>query len=203
LADRAEGNPLFAEEMITFLMERGIVRTVGGELDVEASVASATLPASVQGLLAARVDRLATSDRALLQAASVIGRRFDGELLAVVANQTDVDTRLAGMKALDLVHSDAESAAYAFKHALVRDALYQSLLTDARTALHLKAAEEIERRSGNRLIEVAEILAHHYGQTTRADKAFAYFSLAGSKGLDVYSLEEAATPFSKCATATR
>ena len=82
-----------------------------------------------------------------------------------------------------------------FKHALVRDALYQSLLTEARTALHLKIAEEIERRSGNRLTEVAEVLAHHYSQTDQADKAFTYLSMAGSKSLSVYSLDEAATHF--------
>ena len=61
---------------------------------------------------------------------------------------------------------------YAFKHALVRDALYQSLLTEPRTALHAKIAEEIERRSGNRLAEVAEVLAHHYSQTNQVNKAF-------------------------------
>ena len=65
----------------------------------------------------------------------------------------------------------AKSGDYAFKHALVRDALYQSLLTEPRTALHLKIAEEIERRSGNRLTEVAEVLAHHYSQTDRAEQS--------------------------------
>ena len=77
----------------------------------------------------------------------------------------------------------------------MRDALYQGLLSEARSALHLKIAEEIERRSGNRLIEVAEVLAHHYRQTDRADKAFAYLSMAGTKSLGVYSLDEAATHF--------
>ena len=62
-------------------------------------------------------------------------------------------------------------------------------------ALHLKIAEEIERRSGNRLTEVAEVLAHHYSQTDRAEKAFAYLSMAGSKSLSVYSLDEATTHF--------
>jgi len=78
---------------------------------------------------------------------------------------------------------------------MVRDALYQSLLTEARKALHLKIAEEIELRSGNRLAEVAEILAHHYNQTGRVGKAFAYLSMAGSKSVSVYSLDEAATHF--------
>ena len=72
------------------------------------------------------------------------------------------------MQALDLVRPEDNSSDYVFKHALVRDALYQSLLSEARTALHLKIAEEIERRSGNRLIEVAEVLAHHYSQTDQA-----------------------------------
>ena len=84
---------------------------------------------------------------------------------------------------------------YAFKHALVRDALYQSLLTGPRAALHLKIAEEIERRSGNRLAEVVETLAHHYGQTDRADKAFAYLAMAGAKSLRVYSFDEAGIQF--------
>ncbi len=89
------------------------------------------------------------------------------------------------MQALDLVRREGKSGDYAFKHALVRDALYQSLLTEPRKALHLKIAEEIERRSGNRLAEVAEVLANHYSQTDRADKAFAYLSMAGSKSLSV------------------
>jgi hypothetical protein len=147
----------------------------------------------VQSLLTARVDRLAPSDRALLQAASVIGRRFDAQLLAVAAGESNVDGRLAAMQALGLVYREGKSEDYAFKHALVRAALYESLLTDDRMGLHLKIADEIERRSDNRLTEVAEVLAHHYSKTDRSDKAFAYLSMAGSKSLSVYSIDEAAT----------
>ena len=193
VTEKAEGNPLFAEEIITFLTERGILRTVAGKLDFDASAVAAALPASVQGVLTARVDRLAPKDRALLQAASVIGRQFDPQLLAGAVGETDIDDRLAAMQALDLVLPESKSDDYAFKHALVRDALYQSLLTEPRKSLHLKIAEEIERRSGNRLTEVAEVLAHHYCQTDRAEKAFAYLSMAGSKSLSVYSLDEAST----------
>ena len=71
----------------------------------------------------------------------------------------------------------------------------KACLREARTVLHLKIAEEIERRSGNRLTEVAEVLAHHYSQTDQVDKAFAYLSMSGSKSLSVYSLDEAATHF--------
>jgi hypothetical protein len=80
---------------------------------------------------------------------------------------------------------------------------YQSLLTEPRKSLHLKIAEEIERRSGNRLTEVAEVLAHHYRETDSAEKAFAYLSMAGSKSLSVYSLEEAAAHFAAALRSAR
>jgi len=194
VTEKAEGNPLFAEEIASYLTERGILRITAGKLQFDANAATSALPASVQGVLTARVDRLAPHDRAVLQAASVIGRQFDPILLAAAVGETDVDARLASMQALDLIHSGV-SGDYVFKHALVRDALYHSLLTQARKALHLKIAEEIERRSGNRLAEVAEILAHHYSQTDHANKAFDYLSMAGSKSLNVYSLDEASVHF--------
>jgi class 3 adenylate cyclase/tetratricopeptide (TPR) repeat protein len=196
VAEKAEGNPLFAEEIASFLSEQGIVRTSTGKLDFDATVVATALPATVQSLLAARVDRLAPNDRALLQAASVIGRQFEPQLLAVVVGNANVYARLTAMQALDLVHRESNSGDYSFKHALVRDALYQSLLSEARAALHFKIAEEIERRSGNRLIEVAEVLAHHHSQANLADKAFAYLALAGTESLGVYSLDEANAHFS-------
>ena len=195
VTEKAEGNPLFAEEIVSFLTERGMLRVATGKLEFDASEVAAALPGTVQSLLTARVDRLALKDRAILQAASVIGRRFDPELLAAAVDEIDIDAQLAAMQALDLVRREEQSSDYEFKHALVRDALYQSLLTEPRKALHLKIAEEIECRSGNRLTEVAEILAQHYSQTDRAEKAFAYLSMAGTKSLSVYSLDESTTHF--------
>jgi class 3 adenylate cyclase/tetratricopeptide (TPR) repeat protein len=190
VTEKAEGNPLFAEEIVSFLTERGMLRTAAGKLEFDADKVAAALPGTVQNLLTARVDRLAAKDRALLQAASVVGRRFDPELLAAAVGETALDARLATMQALDLIRRES-SDDYSFKHALVRDALYQSLLTEARTALHLKIAKEIERRSGNRLVEVAEVLAHHYDQTDNIEKAFAYVALSGKKSLGIHSLDQA------------
>jgi class 3 adenylate cyclase len=190
VTDKAEGNPLFAEEIVSFLSERGILHAKDGNLEFDASAMAAVLPASVQDVISARVDRLAPKDRTMLQAASVVGRQFDSELLGAILKETSVNERLKAMQSHDLVRLNANGDC-AFKHALVRDALYQSLLTEPRNSLHLKIAQEIERRSGNRLTEVAEILAHHYGQTDRADKAFMYLFMAGSKSLNVYSLDEA------------
>jgi predicted ATPase len=195
ITGKAEGNPLFAEEIVSYLTERGVLRAIGGKLEFQTSAATATLPASVQSLLTARVDRLVSADRSLLQAASVIGRRFDSDLLVAAVGETDIDDRLTALQASDLIYRDNKSDDYVFKHALVQDALYQSLLTKTRKSLHLKIAKEIERRSGNRLAEVAELLAHHYSQTDRPDKAFAYLSMAGTKGLRVYSVDEASAHF--------
>jgi class 3 adenylate cyclase len=195
VAEKAEGNPLFAEEIVSFLTERGLLHAKGGKLEFEPGAVAAALPASVQGVLNARVDRLASKDRTLLQAASVIGRRFKPELLAVVLGEAEIDKRLAAMQTLDLIHLDDRSDEYKFKHALVRDALYQSILTERRQELHSKIAEETERRSGNRPAEVAEVLAHHYRQTNNTTKAFVYLSMAGGRSLGVYSLEEAENYF--------
>jgi hypothetical protein len=189
---KAEGNALFAEEIATFLIERGIVRRSAAGLDFDLVAVAAALPESVQSLLSSRVDRLAPADRNLLQAAAVTGRRFDPDLVAVVGNASgNAEASFAAMEALDLIQRAEASNDYVFKHALVRDALYNGLLSASRSALHLKLAEELERRGGNRLTEIAEVLAHHYVETARKDKAFAYLAMAGDKSLDTYAISEA------------
>jgi class 3 adenylate cyclase len=192
VTEKADGNALFAEEIVSLLSERGVLRAKGGNVEFDLDAQAAALPASVEGILRARVDRLAPQDRELLQAAAAIGRQFDTRSLAAAATFSgDIGARLAAMQASDVVYADAASDGYAFKHALMRDALYQSLLTRPRQALHLRIAEEIERRSGNRPAEVCEALAHHFSQTDRAEKAFVYLAMAGAKSLGVYSLDEA------------
>ena len=191
VTEKAEGNPLFAEEIVSFLTERGMLRATGGKWEFDASAVAAALPASIQSLLSARVDQLSQEDRYLLQTASVIGRRFSRDLLAVLTQTDGIDGRLAAIEKLNLIRSDPRSEQYAFKHALVRDALYDTLLTTQRNALHLRVANEIERGSANQLLEVAEVLAYHYGCTSQADKAFEYLSVAGRKSLTVYSLDQA------------
>jgi class 3 adenylate cyclase len=197
IAERADGNALFAEEIAGYLKERGLTGqgATGGDFD-RAAVA-AVMPASIQTLLAARIDALDASDRELLQSAAVMGRRFDPDVLAAVAAK-DAEQRLMAMQALDFIYRDPATGDFTFKHALVRDALYSSMLAPQRAGLHLRIAEELEARSGNRLPEIAQSLAHHYSQTTRADKAFAYSAMAAKQNLGVYSLEEAAA---QCRTA--
>src|SRR5262249_53727301 len=118
IAEKAEGNPLFAEEIANFLIERDMARRP--ETPPRGYALAAALPPSLESLLMARLDRLHPADKAMLQAASVIGRRFSPRLL-MAAIERPVDERLVAMKALDLVRLDDRSQDYVFKHALLRD----------------------------------------------------------------------------------
>lgn len=193
IASRAEGNALFVEEIANYLVERRIVCQTASGLQYDVASVVAALPGTLRSLLTASVDRLPPADRSLLQVASVIGRGFDRTLLAAIAGADTDDLRasLEVMVRADIVRQEENSSEYVFKHVLVRDALYDSLLSAVRSQLHVKVAEEIERRSHNRLIEVAETLAYHYSFSDRPDQTFRYFSLAGQKCLDIYSLDEA------------
>ena len=180
IVDKAEGNALFVEEIARYLIERGAVRHTPTGLSCDASMVAAALPASVQLLLTARVDRLPPEDRKLLQIASIIGRRFDPNLLAQIGvGLSDVEHRLNSMDRLDFVQRNFGSGDFEFKHVLVRDALYDGLFSSLRAELHLRVANAIELRGAGRISEVAEALAYHYSLSTQHDRAFRYCSLAG------------------------
>jgi class 3 adenylate cyclase len=152
LVERAEGNPFFLEELLAAFVE---TRTVVEEL-----------PDSVQAILSARVDRLASGDKAALQAASVIGRIFwSGPTLELVGG-TNVDWGV--LEDRDFIRSRPGSsmggeAEYAFKHALTREVVYSSVPKARRARLHAAFAAWLERTGGGR-DEDAPLLAHHYAQ---------------------------------------
>lgn len=189
IVDKAEGNPLFAEEIANFLIELQSEQASGVHNAHRGTVTP--LPASVQSLLMARVDRLTPADKEVLQAASVMGRRFGADTLARATEIRDIGERLSAVEALDLIHPDGATGDFVFKHALICDALYSGLLSAQRAALHLKIAREIERRNADRLIEVAETLAHHFSRTDQTEKSAEYLALSGRKSFGVYSLDEA------------
>ena len=193
VAERAGGNPLFGEELLSFLVQQGALRVAFGRADFDASLGESDLPASMQTLMTARMDRLLPDDRAVLQAAAVIGRRFDPGLLATVAGE--VGPALQRLQEQDVVHREANSSDYVFKHVLLRDTVYQGLLSDHQAVLHLAIGTALEARSADRISESAEALAYHYGRSNRADLAFKYSALAGAKSLGVYSLDAAAQYF--------
>ncbi|MBV8588639.1 MAG: AAA family ATPase, partial [Acetobacteraceae bacterium] len=193
MSDRVEGNPLFAEELATDLLESAAVRQTPAGLEYDLATAATALPTSLQGVLMARADRLSSADQMLLQAAAVIGRCFDLELLASVTNteSSNLELRMRALQEADLVRRNDQTGELFFKHVLVRDAFYERLLSAQRSELHLKVAEEVERRGDSRLQEFADVLAYHFGRTSRRDKAFCYLSLAGRRSLDIYALDAA------------
>ena len=200
---KAEGNPLFAEEIINYLVEQADQPGSDAAPHAGSINPPTVLPASVQALLATRVDRLAPVDKFLLQAASVIGRHFSIELLAAATHLgANLAVRLAALEQLDLVRRDERSREFVFKHALVRDALYASLLSAKRAELHLAIATEIER-GATRAIEVAEVLAHHYAKASAVDKAIEFLAMAGRKSIGIYSVVEAERFLSQALTLAR
>ena len=189
---KAEGNALFAEEFVSFLLERGFVSREAERPGFRHY--NGRKRTTNKRAIAARRTRGSPRIRRPRPAAS---RRRDRPPFrsrfasSSCAASSDIDASLTAMQALDLIHREDKTAEYIFKHALVRDAVYSSLLNAARSTLHLKIAEEIERRSANRLPEVAETLAYHYTSTSRTDKAFLYLAMAAKKCLDIHSLDEA------------
>jgi len=192
LTDRAGGNPLFGEEILSFLLDQGSLRVENGKAYVDSGISESGLPLTMRSLLTARVERLKPEDREILEAAAAIGRRFDPGLLSQIVENTDeTGAALQRMQAQDVLFREANSSDYIFKHVLLRDSVYQSLVASRRSELHLAIAETLAQRNANRLQEVAETLAFHYGQTDRTDQAFQYSAMAGDKSLGVYSLDEA------------
>jgi tetratricopeptide (TPR) repeat protein len=198
IAEKAEGNALFAEEIVSFLVTRGVmVRNAAGVAFDRAAV-TAALPQSIHSILTARVDQMPREARNLLQTAAVIGRRFDPNLVLALTEGSNLETSsFAALEAADLIHRDDLTGDYVFKHILVRETIYSGLLSKPLAAMHLKVARELEKRSGNALIEKAEPLAHHFVAGGDSPKAFEYLSMAARKSLNVYSILEAEGYFRK------
>jgi class 3 adenylate cyclase len=172
LLEGAEGNPLFLEELVAALIERGALLT-GGEFDLERVPGRAVVPESVQGVLAARIDQLPPSEKAALQAASVVGRAFWPAAVRELTNRAGIDLDLLEQR--DFVRRRSGSALegeteFLFKHALTREVAYSSLTRRERAHLHAAFASWLERRVGAR-DEQAAALAQHYSEAASPEDA--------------------------------
>jgi len=195
VVEKSEGNPMFAEEIVQALTERGAIGRTPAGLSFDAAAARA-LPASLESMLLERVEQLDADARALLQAAAVAGRRFTIAVAASAAGLGDAGAASAGrLQALGLIAAETEPGAFRFDSALLQEAVYQSLLSARRAALHGGVAAALEHQYGERASEIADLLADHYRATPRAEKAVVYMRLAGEKALRMYSLDEAELRF--------
>jgi class 3 adenylate cyclase/alpha-D-ribose 1-methylphosphonate 5-triphosphate synthase subunit PhnG len=205
VVERAGGNPLFVEELVSLLRERELLLGSGGETRLVAD-AEGAIPESVRAVIAARLDALPLERKALLQIASVVGRVFWSGVLTEVAGleRAEVDRELAALLREGLVRrvepsSMGGESELVFWHALVRDVCYEQIPRVVRGERHRAVAGWIERQAGERVGDVAELLASHYvqalelaratRQATAIDElaahAYRFLLLAGERALGI------------------
>jgi class 3 adenylate cyclase/tetratricopeptide (TPR) repeat protein len=201
------GNPFFLEETVRTLVETGTLAGERGAYRLTRPVETLQVPATVQTILAARIDRLPTEEKRLLQAASVIGKDVPYALLAAIAEQPEETLRrgLAHLQEAEFLHETQifPDLEFTFEHALTHDVAYGGLLGERRRDLHASVATAIERLYGDRLVEQVERLAHHARQGEVWDKAVRYLRQAGSKAFLRSGHREAATCFEQALDALR
>jgi class 3 adenylate cyclase/tetratricopeptide (TPR) repeat protein len=191
---RTAGNPFFVEEMLRTLQEHALIVLQDGEYILKPA-AHLDIPASVHGVLAARIDRLPSEAKHLLQTAAVIGVEVPVEILGAIAELSDeaLHDGLSQLQAAELLYDIRRfpEHVYTFKHALTHEVAYAGLLRDRRCALHARIVEAIETRHADRLIEQVGSLAHHAFQGEVWDKAFTYLRQAGAQAVARSAYQEA------------
>jgi tetratricopeptide (TPR) repeat protein len=178
------GNPFFVEEVVQTLVESGALEGERGQRRLLREPASLEIPASVQAVLAARIDRLAESEKALLQTAAVIGSEFSASLLER-ASQMPADAIADTLRPLvqaEFLHETAlyPEPEYAFKHPLTQDVAYRSLLRERRVAVHRRVAEGLAELRAGELDEQAALIAHHWEQAEESFEAARWHARAAS-----------------------
>ena len=170
IAERAAGNPFFAEEMVRELAERGVLRGNRSAYVSTVGAGEVNVPATVQATIAARIDRLAPAAKRTLSAAAVIGSKFSRDLLETLTNDPVLDD-LVGGELIDQITFTADPA-YVFHHPLVRTVAYEAQLKSDRAELHRRVAAAIESRDPTGAEENAALIAEHL--EAAGDLRFAY-----------------------------
>ena len=205
LIDRTGGNPLFLEETVRSLVETGMLVGRRGDYTLTGGVGEVRVPASVQVVLAARIDRLDPDEKRLLQTAAVIGKDVPFDLLQAVAeiSADALHGLLSRLQSAELVYPIRlfPESEYTFKHALTHEVAYGSLLQERRKTLHARAVDVIERRYAGRLDEQAERLAHHAFRGQVWDRAVAYSREAGARAMGRSAVREGIAAFEQALAA--
>ena len=178
IADRAAGNPFFAEEIVRDLAERGVLQGQSGAYKSTVEGAEVNVPATLQATIAARIDRLDPKAKRTLSAAAVVGSRFGIDLLTALG----VEPVVADLVKADLIDqvSFTRQPDYVFHHPLVRAVAYESQLKSDRAQLHRRAAAAIEQRSAGSLDENAALIAEHLQAAGDLHAAFGWHIRAGA-----------------------
>ncbi|MCY1331843.1 TOMM system kinase/cyclase fusion protein [compost metagenome] len=192
---KTEGNPFFMEEVVQTLCEEKALLGEPGHYRIEKTPTALHIPTTVQGVLAARIDRLTRAEKDLLQTLAVIGKEFSLSLIQRVVAQPDEQLRplLAQLEAGEFIYErpafpDTE---YTFKHALTQEVAGNSLLTEQRTALHQRTAQAIEALFQNQLKDHYGELARHYSLSGNGPKAVEYLQYTGQQAIQRSAYHEA------------
>ena len=185
LIARTEGNPFFLEESVRTLVETGVLVGQPGAYRLDAPLPTIQVPATVQAVLAARIDRLPPEEKRLLQTAAVIGTEVPLPLLQAIAELPEdaLHCGLAHLQAAEFLYETRlfPEREYTFKHALTHEVAYSGLLQERRRVLHGRIVDAMETLAADRLAEQVEHLAHHALRGEVWDKALAYCRQAGEK----------------------
>ena len=197
--DRAQGNPLFVEELVAAAVEDGRLRHRGDGWAVvdraDLAPAEASIPVTLETIVLSRVDNLGPAERRLLRTASVLGRTFEiGEVMSMLEDGSDHRRSLDVLEHRSLIfradRDRVDGRWYSFKHALVRDTVYASLLRRRREELHMAAARVIEGRTTD-LDAAAERLAHHWDAGSDDVEAIAALACAARTSHQAFRLDAA------------
>jgi DNA-binding NtrC family response regulator/predicted ATPase len=205
ILDKAQGNPFFIEEIVQALVDQGVLARDPADALAPARLTGARpatpfeVPATIQGVIAARVDRLPAAERALLQTLAVLGPAFPLTLVERIAGRPEAELRalLAPLQAAEFVHERTAmpEPSFAFKHTLTRDVAYASLAGERRRRLHVRTAEAIETLFADRLADHYDTLAHHYRQAGVTEQAVDYLKRAGQQAVQRSAYVEAIAGF--------
>ena len=193
--ERSEGNPFYLEEILRMLIDRGIISRVGEQwqLSPDADVSNLQVPRTLQGLIMTRVDDLSEGARQAVQCAAVIGRDFSYRLLsAVLPNEHYLDESARELEERELVHRILSNGdlEFQFRHGLIQETVYNSLLVRRRETLHHKIAASIESLYRDRE-EQTERLAFHFAASQDVERALPYLAHAGQRAANRFANEEA------------
>jgi class 3 adenylate cyclase len=187
IVKKTDGVPLFVEEIAKALVESGQFRAVDGHYELIGSFSTFAIPATLQDSLMARLDRLMTA-KVIAQLGATLGRQFSYALLQAVAqlNERTLHEELHRLVEAEIVYQRGvpPQATYTFKHALIQDAAYQSLLRSTRQQYHQRIAQVLTERFPDTAETQPELLAHHYTEAGLTEQAIAYWQRAGQHASD-------------------
>ena len=195
ILEKSGGNPFFIEEIIRSLIETKQIVQERGRWQITGGATEISLPNTLRGVLGARIDRLPEEARNTLQNAAVIGRSFDLRVLKQLVNLNGrLDSQIQYLKEARLIEPMRDE--YAFRHVLIQEAAYESILIKNRVQLHKRIGETLEELHADRIEEFAPLLAHHFFHA-QDERSLKYDMLAGEKAAKLFANTEATTHFSR------